>query len=737
MIQSIRQALLIGGVAWQVVVAGALLVSGGRIPRSVLLICLLVAVLALAGSFDVLPGWVALLAVYSSLYAYYYVAVELNSPFLFAVLWLQNLWWVLPAFVLRGWASIATSAVLLPALCLAELWMHPGWAADVPRSATVTGVGMTIASLIARRSLVRYATFVEKSAADAVRARHRLAALRKAALESAEDRRILHDTVINTLGSVAAGRGAVSARDLVRERCRSDVARVESRWAQRPTHAPVLNVDKWSVRYGVQVHYSGTPPEVLVTVLPEAALQALDGAVGELVQNAAKHSGMTDVGVDAHVDEKQVTVTVHDGGVGFDGNIEPGRGLATSVLARARDAGIDASIMTAPGQGVDARLRWQRPEHAELDPPETATSLADAVEERLGWVWTAAVTAVGVLIESANHPGRLTLAYPALALVAVGAGLAWSARLWPGWARALVVVYLVLAAPACFVLAFGGVDFGQSSVIPWQAIAVTPTLILLRSNLHSRAGFWWAAAAVTTAVVVTTVVLQYHAQPAAPVVVVGAMPPLFVVTFWYVVIGVVRSLADRGQEAARAATQARAESEAEMAIARGRRELIDGGLAKALELLRSIADGSRDPHASRVQQECSAHESYLRHTTLLDARMLWLGPWVIRAFAEARARGIQLVFRGGEGVDAESADSAAALGALVLGAIAATPPGKSLSVSLYGGPKTDQLIIVGDGVREADLSHLPTGDGWSHGMQRLSEQILIEVAWPCVDAHPQ
>jgi signal transduction histidine kinase len=103
--------------------------------------------------------------------------------------------------------------------------------------------------------------------------------------------------------------------------------------------------------------------------LASAGDAPLDDAVAQLVlaareamTNAAKFSGTGEVSVYTEVDHGAISVFVRDRGAGFDRSAVPGdrRGIAESIEARMQRAGGTASIVSAPGEGVEVELGLRR-----------------------------------------------------------------------------------------------------------------------------------------------------------------------------------------------------------------------------------------------------------------------------------------------------------------------------------------------------------------------------------------
>jgi signal transduction histidine kinase len=102
-------------------------------------------------------------------------------------------------------------------------------------------------------------------------------------------------------------------------------------------------------------------------MLADPAAQAVCAATMEALGNVTRHAGP-----EAHAwvlvedDGLAVTVTVRDDGIGFARErlaeaAQAGRlGVAQAIVGRLRDAGGDASITSAPGQGTEVELRVRR-----------------------------------------------------------------------------------------------------------------------------------------------------------------------------------------------------------------------------------------------------------------------------------------------------------------------------------------------------------------------------------------
>src|ERR687897_880110 len=124
---------------------------------------------------------------------------------------------------------------------------------------------------------------------------------------------------------------------------------------------------RFSARTGVEVSIEtdGDP-----TSLPEDVQTAVYRILQEALANIGRHAGATAVAVQLEVADDRLALRVRDDGAGFDpgsvgpgGGGIPGAGLGLSGMAeRARLAGGELDVRSAPGGGTTVSFRIGRPE---------------------------------------------------------------------------------------------------------------------------------------------------------------------------------------------------------------------------------------------------------------------------------------------------------------------------------------------------------------------------------------
>jgi signal transduction histidine kinase len=194
-------------------------------------------------------------------------------------------------------------------------------------------------------------------------------------IERREHERQLHDTVLNTLTTLARSGGDAVAE--VVARCRQDVALMEAALSAddlagvsaRPSddlRGAVRAVVADLCARGLTVHFEAG--DTGATAVPAPVVRALSNAVREALSNVAAHAGTGEAWVTVRQTAPEgdaevpcgVRVVVRDKGAGFDrARVDTARlGLRRSITERTAECGGQAAIWSAPGQGTEVSLSW-------------------------------------------------------------------------------------------------------------------------------------------------------------------------------------------------------------------------------------------------------------------------------------------------------------------------------------------------------------------------------------------
>lgn len=735
---SFQQAEAVGMGFWQLVVIYTVFASDVSVARWPLLVAhLAVFVFAFLLTARRAPAWPILPVMCGVMQLDYRAVAEVDSALWFTCFWTSLIFIGMPFILLPVRRAVWLSLLALASTIAALL----GWHADQGVATLLVTVFTAIALAIAMAALMKtvreYAAGVDTDEAVAARERDQLRLRRTVARRAAEDARIMHDTLINTLSLIASGSGVVTddVRE-VRERCGRDVEAVDA--VLRGQHSEIpqgFQPSALTVPHGTELRRTGLDDDEVdrhVAQLPTSVSGAVQAAVAELVRNASKHSGADRVRLDVRAHPRSLVVTVSDAGRGFDGRLIAGRGLAESVVARCREADVDVAISTAPDVGTTVTLTIAldapNPVTSEPDSAEGTGRVAETIRRTACWRFAAVIVAFGAVDIVVRQPPRPGTAYAMLAAVA---GLSWLAAracrdgcTLPGWLTGL----MLSAIPACFLGGLAAIDFGRAEVDDWPIIVMTALPVIVLIARKSMAAFLIGIGLLALTAAVTTYVLWRSTPAAAAVIPAGAVTQLAIISAWVVLRQVMDSIGAEHQRTLRELADDRLEREARDRIGAARARWTNAGTRRSVAVLRRIANGEAHPAERSVQRECGEAERYLRQVLLLSPEIVHMSPWLGQALSEARAKSVSLMLRPGA-VDASSEQLATTFGHVVLACIDAVSSGVELGLGLFPGENGPQMLLVGprNSLRGIETPEaLP--DRYTLAYQQYDGQDLIEVA---------
>ncbi|HET6153982.1 MAG TPA: ATP-binding protein [Marmoricola sp.] len=732
--ESLGRSLLLGSLGasglWQLVMIAAVLVSPdpsesqrlGLIAAHLLLIGLLILVAARR-----LPLWLAVLLMDGAMVADWGVAQSVNGVLSFATAWMADLTYFAPALLMTGARRWITAAVGIPGVSASMYLMHHDWLHTLVLPSVVTGTAIFVAASRSVPLLRAFASRVDLEVEANDDAARLAASVRAAGIEGAENARLLHDTVINTLAAVASGGGAVRDHAVVRDRCSRDVQTLEA----------LLEADEVVLEGGgLAAILGGLPIDAVRSGAGDVELEralggspdvliAVQGIVREAVQNAVKHAGVDRVHVAVTVEPDRVEVVIRDDGVGFDGRIVPGRGLDSSVFGRAAQAGIGIALDSAPGVGTTVSATIPL---AVEQPVGSADFLETMIvlKGRGAWLWAAATAGIGIVLEVVNRFGQFTPAYGMVAVVAVSTLIGWLDVRRNGRLSLVATTMLVFAAPVAFVLALAGVDYGRHEVILWQSIGAGAPLVVLLVHGRTLRPVLTACGLVVAASVACTVIIAQSTPHVAPVIPIGTAPALGILGGWWFFVSVFERVGEQASRAQRAAARSRVEIAEREAATQARGRWRQAGLRRSLVLLQSLASGSVDPTDDPVRTACAEEEAYLRQLTLLDPNIVRLGSPLAAALSAAHERDVELVVRTGD-TDVESDATAESLGALLNTVVGSADAGSRIIVSLFSTRGRLRLGIVGGPSELASSRQWQPPSGWSAQHEAYDGLDVLEI----------
>lgn len=724
---------------WQPVMLIAVLATAKEIETSpwVLLGLHLAAVLALSWwikSPRVIP--ILVLGLYALAVVNLTSITGIETPLGLASIWMLNLSNLVLPMATRQRRYVALAVVAPIVTGAAVFTLTKGDIAPLGPSIGFTGLVTVLAARVGVLRIRKLVATVDQTAAELASEREAVLIEKGISRSAAEDARVLHDTVVNTLSVIVAGGAVLDDLEGIRARCRDDVARVKARFWDRvePSRSSLLSIAQ--ERDGVQLYRSGLSDEALLRLEPlldRDSVQALLGATTELIRNVAKHAGVLEAHLDIAKTDARLIVTVTDHGRGFEGAVVDGQGLAESVVARMHDVGGGAIVESTPGLGTTVRLSLPLTParlHGDGEPTPSPRAVESTLA-RLRWqgirLWTLGVVGVGVALELFNRSLQLSWTYVMLAIIAAGTGCGMLVIRYPRKYSSWLLSISIIAIPVGYVVGFAGVGFGVDQTHSYQAIAMSPLLLVLLI----LPGRWWFLAGVIvyslSAAVVVAVVATRLGSVCATDILILSLPTLLlagIVRWWneFLTNTVEKLEANRSE-----LLRIRADLISREELAQARQHWWAAGLRAALQTLNRIGDGRDDPRSPEIRQRCLVEEQFLRQLTMMSTHLSRLSPWIVNAMVEAQARRMSLVLRVGDSGDAPDLESAELLGGLILQRVVDCAPGETVNVSVFARGGYSSLLLVGPPWKPKRIGLPPD---WRITHQDLGEHHLVEVVWP-------
>lgn len=337
-----------------------------------------------------------------------------TAVFPLTAIWLQLAVTTAAVLLPRIWAAVVVLCVTFTGFCI--MWFRIpepssyGWDLFV-LAFDATAIGMAISAGICGMRDVAAQTDVEA----ALEAQRRADAVAAQAQADEEFRWacLVHDTAINTLGSVAAGLPAETA-PLVARRAAADLTALSA----RAPYGGAQRVEPSSVHYQPLVDYAQERASKLglaLTVEYEAAptplplenvCEALTECVCEALLNISKHSEVTAATLRIVERTDGVNVAVTDKGQGFDSAVtfedKPVR-----IVNRAARVGVRARIDSRPGNGTRVHLSWTATPQVPSDHSKQPRVLVDALTPMVvavtAWLFTLYAVETAVLQTGAGR----------------------------------------------------------------------------------------------------------------------------------------------------------------------------------------------------------------------------------------------------------------------------------------------------------------------------------------------
>ncbi|MGB3484111.1 MAG: hypothetical protein WBB07_18080 [Mycobacterium sp.] len=534
--------------------------------------------------------------------------------------------------------------------------------------------------------------------------------------------RMVHDTIVNTLGAIATARIASSDR-LVAQRCAEDVQMTDvlgrSATPLHPSmdavlaHAGALDVDLESEGLAqLEQHLSSEPSwrrREIVAILRET------------VTNVAKHAGVTQARL--HYDARTYTVTVSDDGTGMTDVAS----LSGSLKTRADDARARVQITSGPDRGTAVELSI---------PPlnDSPRGIFEAASARMATSIVAVMltefTVIGVVVLAFGGDWSSSAVTPPLLMWLVVAAVLMALLKNAGRARTLPFGVVAATYAAIVVMAIiyyladdaGGVC-GIKPPLAWSGDAVA-TIGAILVLVDGRARVVLPAVGLSA----TTVMLALSGTGSDCV---GTTMGLFATDL--LVIGafyVLRYQTLRLSKVAAAHYDNQIRRREELERLAAEKALDDDGFAATLEfsrgILQAVAEYPARAHEPRIRDAARLEESYLRALIGLPSEVVAASSKqsFVTAIDAARAAGVGISVHASPGVLDDN--SAGLIVSVVHDIITRSRRGDEVSIGVFGSRAEPSVIIVAS--PHAVTGHLP-GQRSDAEVTVTAELGLVEMRW--------
>lgn len=509
---------------------------------------------------------------------------------------------------LRWTLAWSAYAVALLAIDYLRDVPHAGHLSSTPLDAASTFLGILVippAIAVVSRQWSRACEEAD-AASEASRAREAQAraAERAEAARAAVDRRI-HETVLNTLATIARARTSTEA---ARIQCANDLRALDSVDTTAPRHVRDL------LSRALASH--PVPAPTVTVVSGEIAFQDDDLAnvayiaVGEVLRNVGRHAGASRTTIQVRVPHDRVTFTISDDGVGMDDTARQRFGMRRALIESVESSGGSVEVVSKPGRGTSVVITLPLSKRTSAEPPAAISSVDVLLRPPSVRAAMVAALAIGLTLLA---PAALSFANPALLAanyIAFAGLVSVIAVQWNGRRVAMLAWASLILMVATQAVAWWGVDGcasagGLHQILFTTAAAMVLPPLALRRTAHTIA---------MVALVVTPTILIPWALPASCRV--EALIPALETCLWVVaLVGIIAALS-RAFDRSRAALAARWEEIADtdarlfaMQAADQRWRSVD---SRTRELLTSVADGTASPDEPRVRSAAMILEARIR-----------------------------------------------------------------------------------------------------------------------------
>lgn len=498
-----------------------------------------------------------------------------------------------------------------------------------------------IVTTMAWMTVVTSVRMAQRADRESRRTEQELIESEEALAESSRWDALIHDKVLNALGS-AARAAHPSVAEPVRQLACDALAALAGT-------GPRSHLDQFDQQIRQMARAIGLDAEVQIEGSPLGRVaESFRRAAGEALTNVARHSGVLQVSVVGRFDDGQGELTVRDRGCGFDPDQVPDNrhGLRGSVRETMAGCGGLAEILSSPGNGTTVTMSWHAPTGEQV-----RVGQLPAFRAMVGFFILCLLISLSMGVPCSPYviDWRIEDLGLAILVLSVGAAMCWP-RL-----NLRICTLLAVATMAAQIIMLANLRLTPEP--EWQEWFIGFSLgVFAPLAWRTRSRLWWLVAVASLPVVTAgAAILGGHdigwlmASRASsfsfPVVM--SMGAAWAASSMDAALEMVRDRRRRISEAIRWRAHADA-----VRLETERRLAAIGG--DPLVMLERLSAGI--PIDAEVRRECAILEA--------STRDLLVAPHVVsatmhRSFRKARERGATVVMTGVDPVDADRAEMAA------------------------------------------------------------------------------
>jgi len=684
-----------------------------------------------------LPAAACFFLHFASLAVYLAAAAVPTDP-LFIMLSSLALWsGMLPLILCPGaWAILASMGVAF-AMTVEVYAVHGSWGIGYSRTFAVQGFFITLLAALLFRKMRAITHVADEQEELALNEEARVAEALAFHATTAEYLRIMHDTVVNTFGALTRLRGV--GDEAIRDRCRRDLERLGA--FQARTGAGAAHVLKELDAVGLPVRWSGLTGDGLhryESLLPVGVLRALADCAAEGIRNATKHSGASEVFCTVSVIGQLFRLEVEDRGRGFLRHAVNERGIAGSIMGRAKAVGIEAKLGSEPGRGTRLVLEYNMGREYESDPVDDTLSGVTATE-RIAYWWACLTLGSGITAIGYNFLAYRVAPVSVLfgvVLISLLTASTFAVRRFvaidPRWLETALLISIPLAN---ILVLLGAERSPDDALFPSLMLTSLPALLYV---LRGSVGTFVLAAILQSMITACLAVIlsATHARVQIHSLVAWEIPALVMLGALFAFFGRFEKVGVQLAALQRRAAISHREAVAQETDIAVREQWSASALQDSLSLLSDLADGTLRIDDDGVRERCAQEESALRVITSIPPHASLMSRWFLLALVEARTRKLRLELRV-DGARVSMPKVAEAFGELLLQHLTLLPPGAKVEVNMLEHRHAPHLFVVTDS--GSGRLFMPPGQAGGYGARacgglevvtrELAGQTMVEATW--------